>query len=194
MKTIKFLLTATVVAIVAIATAVERPKMSVVPLTPDRAVVSVQNDNAALIELSIETQKGDLVYYKKSAKPLSDYQKVFDFENLENGAYVIYLKINDTRLSKEFVVTSKEISVGDSKLRFDPYFTFEDEVLKFSFLNFENDNYKMSIYENNNLLFQDKLGKDLALTNGYDLSGLPGGNYRVVLSSFKNDFVYDLVK
>lgn len=194
MKTIKFLFTATVVAIVAIASAVEKPKMSVVPLTADRAVISVQNENAAFLELSIETKKGDLVYYKQSTKPLSNYQKVFDFEDLENGDYVINLKINDTRLSKEFKVLSNKIIVGAEKLRIDPYFVFEDNILKFSYLNLDAENYKMNIYADNDLVYQDKLGKNIAITSGYDLSNLPEGKYRVVLSSFKNDFDFELVK
>ena len=61
MKTIKLLTTLTAVAIVAIATAVEKPKMDVIPLTADRAIVSVTNENPALFEMSIETLDGSLV-------------------------------------------------------------------------------------------------------------------------------------
>ena len=61
MKTIKLLFTATVVAIAAIATAVEKPKMNVVPLTADRAIVSILNENAAFLELSIQAENGDMV-------------------------------------------------------------------------------------------------------------------------------------
>ena len=53
MKTIKFLSIIIALAIVAVAGAVEKPKMNVVPLTQERAVISIQNNNAALFELSI---------------------------------------------------------------------------------------------------------------------------------------------
>jgi len=54
----------TAVANVTIATPVEKPKMDVIPLTADRAIVSVTNENPALFEMFIETQDGDLVYFK----------------------------------------------------------------------------------------------------------------------------------
>ena len=57
MKTIKLLTTMSAVAVVAIATAVEKPKMNVIPLTADRAVVSITNENPAFFEVSIETHK-----------------------------------------------------------------------------------------------------------------------------------------
>ena len=194
MKTIKFLFTATVVAIVAIASAVEKPKMHVVPLTSDRAIVAVTNENAAHFELSIQSENGNLVYYKESTKPITSYQKVFDFENLENGNYVMNLKVNDTKLSRNFEVASKGIYVGESKLRLDPYFVFDGNVLKFSYLNFDQENFKINIYGDEGLIYQSKLGKDLALTSGYNLSKLESGNYRVILNSFNNQFVYNIEK
>ena len=194
MKTIKFLSTVVAVAVVAIASAVEKPKMSVVPMTPDRAVVSIQNDNAALFELSIIAENGDLVYYKQSTKPLNSYQKVFDFTQLENGNYTLTLKVNDTSLSKDFQVASKGIYVGESKLRFDPYFAYANDVLKLSYLNFDNENFSLNIYNDNRLVYKSKLGNEFNMVNGYDLSGLTAGKYNVVLSSMNKEYTYSLEK
>jgi len=194
MKTIKFLSTVVAVSIVAIATAVEKPKMNVVPLTPDRAVVSIQNNNAAVFELSIVADNGDLVYYKQSAKPLNSYQKVYDFKELANGDYTLTLKVNDTRLSKEFEVASSGIYVGESKLRFDPYFAFSEDVLKLSYLNFDGESYSLNIYDENGLIYKSRVGNEFNMVNGYDLSALASGTYDVVLSSASNEFTYSLVK
>ncbi len=194
MKTIKLLSTVMAVAIVAIATAVEKPKMNVVPITADRAVISIQNESAAKFELSIHAENGDLVYYKQSAKPLSTYQKVFDFENLKNGNYTLDLKVNDTRLLKDFAVSSEGLSIGESKLRFDPYFSFKDDVLKLSYLNFDKENYKLNIYSADGLVYQGRLGKEFGLSAGYDLSRLNSGKYDVVLSSYNNEYTFSLEK
>ena len=194
MKTIKFLSTVMAIAIVAVASAVEKPKMNVVPLTPDRAVISIQNDNAALFELSIVAENGDLVYYKESTKPLNSYQKIFDFTQLENGNYTLKLKINDTSLSKDFQVASKGIYVGESKLRFDPYFAFQDNVLKLSYLNFDGENFSLDIYDKDGLIYKSKLGKDFNMVSGYDLSALTEGKYDVVMSSLNKEFTFSLEK
>ena len=192
MKTIKFLFTATVVAIAAIATAVEKPKMNVVPLTSDRAILSVTNEKAAFFELSILAKNGDVVYFKQSTKPLTSYQQIFDFENLENGSYVFNLRVNDTELSRNVEVATKGIYVGESKLRFDPYFAFDGKILKLSYLNFDQEKFTFNLYNHEGLIFQSRLGNDFTLSSGYDLSNLEKGKYKIVLSSFKNEFVYNL--
>jgi len=194
MKTIKFLSTVLAVAVVAVATAVEKPKMNVVPLTPDRAVVSILNDNPAVFELSITAENGEMVYYKQSTKPLNSYQKVYDFTELENGDYTLTLKVNDTRLSKSFEVASSGIYVGDSKLRFDPYFAYDGDVLKLSYLNFDGEKYTLNIYSKDGLVYKSKLGSEFNMVSGYDLSGLTNGTYDVVLSSMDNEYTYRLVK
>ena len=194
MKTIKLIFTATVVAIAAIATAVERPKMSVEPLTVNRAVISITNERSTFFELSINSETGDLVYYKRSTKPLNSYQKIFDFKELQHGDYVLTLKVNDTKLSKSLEVSRQGISVGKSELRVDPYFDFKNGVLKFSYLNFDKESFRMSIYSQEELVFKEKIGEDFSISKGYDLSKLKTGNYEVVLSSYENEFVYSLVK
>lgn len=194
MKTIKLLSTVLAVAIVAVATAVEKPKMNVVPVSADRAVVSIMNEKAELFELSIHAEDGELVYYKQTTKPLNTYQKMFDFKNLENGNYTMNLRINDTRLSKDFSVAAKGITVGESKLRIDPYFAFADGVLKLSYLNFDEEQLNLNIYDEKGLVYKTSLGKEFNIASGYDLSGLEEGKYQVVLSSLNNDFSFSLVK
>lgn len=194
MKTIKVLFTVLAVAIVAIASAVENPQMHVTPIAADRAVVSIINQKPAYFELSVKAANGETVYYKLSNKEISNFQKVFDFKNLENGNYTMNLKINDTLISKELEVASNRIKVGESKVSFDPYFVFEGNQLKFSFLNFEEENFKVYVLKNKKTVFESKVGNDFALSSGYDFSNLEDGNYQVILSSISNEFVYSIEK
>lgn len=194
MKTIRTLLTLSAVAIVAIATAVERPKMNVTPLTANLATVSITNENAAYFELSIKSENGETIYYKESSKPITDYKKTYDFTNLENGNYEFSLRVNDTQLSKKFAVSNHEISVGEQKLRFDPYFSFTNNELKFSFLNFDQENVSMNIYNSEGLVFEKKIGNDFTISKGFNLAKLEPGKYTVYLSSSSDEYVYNLVK
>jgi hypothetical protein len=184
----------TAVAIAAIATAVEKPKMDVIPLNADQAIVTITNENPALFEMSIETTNGEMVYYKLTTDASTKYQQVFDFANLEKGKYLLNLKVNDTKVIREFEVTGKNIYVGESKLRFDPYFSFKNDMLKFSYLNFDQENYHLYIYNDEGLIFQKKIGNDFTLQNGFNLSKLESGNYKVVLSSRNNEFAINIVK
>ncbi|KJF42995.1 hypothetical protein LH29_16535 [Draconibacterium sediminis] len=194
MKTIKLLSTVLAVAIVAVATAVEKPKMSVTPMSADKAVVTIMNENASLFELSIHAEDGELVYYKQTTKPLTSYQKIYDFKNLENGNYTMNLRVNDTRLIKDIEVASNGIFVGESKLRIDPFFAFADGILKMSYLNFDEEKLSLNIYDENGLVYQSDLGKEFNVASGYDLSALRAGKYEVILSSYNNEFTFSLEK
>lgn len=194
MKTIKLVFTVMAVAIAAIATGVEKPKVNVVPLSTDRAIVSIENENPAQFEVSIEADNGDLVYYKKTNEPITDYRKVYDFKDLEAGNYVFNLKVNDTSVSNEFSVSPKGIVIGEKKMRFAPYFNYKEGVLQLSYLNFDKEPLKLNFYNSEGLVYQTELGKDFNIATGYDLSNLEKGNYKVVLSSYSNEYAYDIVK
>lgn len=182
------------VAVAAIVTGVEKPKMNVIPVTLDRAIVSIENENPAQFEVSIEAENGDLVYYKQSSNPITDYRKVFDFKDLEAGSYVFNLKVNETSVSNEFSVSHKGIVVGEKKMRFAPYFNYNNQVLKLSYLNFDEEPLKLKFFGEDGLVYQTQLGKDFNIATGYDLTNLEKGAYTVVLSSYNNEFTYNLVK
>ncbi|HKJ79824.1 MAG TPA: hypothetical protein VKA10_09825 [Prolixibacteraceae bacterium] len=177
MKTIKLFITVTALAIAAIVNAVENPKLNVIPLTANRAVVSAINEKEAVFEISVKTKKdGVLVYYKQTNQPLDNYKKIYDFEALEDGAYVLNLKVNNTVVSREFEVNFDGIRVGDSKMKYAPYFNFDNGNLKFSYLNFDKENLKLKIYKGGELVYKSTLGNDFAVSEGYDLSKLKAVN------------------
>ena len=195
MKTIKLFITVTALAIAAIVNAVENPKLNVIPLTANRAVVSAINEKEAVFEISVKTKKdGVLVYYKQTNQPLDNYKKIYDFEALEDGAYVLNLKVNNTVVSREFEVNFDGISVGDSKMKYAPYFNFDNGNLKFSYLNFDKENLKLKIYKSGELVYKSTLGNDFAVSEGYDLSKLESGEYRVQLASANEEYNFDIVK
>ena len=194
MKTIKLAFTVAAFAAATIATAVEKPKMNVIPLNSERAVVTVTNEKAAIFEVSIEAENGEMVYYKQTSEPVTDFKQIYDFKDLADGNYVLNLKVNDTKVMNDFQVTGNGIEVGESKVRFAPYFDFKNNELKLSYLNFDQENLRLYFYNNEGLVYESKLGKDFSITTGYDLSGLNSGNYKVVLSSYNNEFTYNLVK
>ena len=194
MKTKRSLATILAVAIGVLASAIEKPKMSFEALNSDRAIVTVLNKNAAHLEVSIFTDKNEMVYFKQTDKPLTSYQKIFDFENLENGDYLLKIKVDNVQNNRWFSVTSTKIYIGESKEIFEPYYDFDGKDLKFSLFNNNEENYKLKIYNDYGLIYKSKIGSDTFINSGYDLSNLEDGKYRVVLASGSNEFVYNLEK
>ncbi len=194
MKTIKFFLPLVAVALVLIATATEKPKMNVIPLEDDKALIAIASEKPAYFELSIESQNGDLLYFKESSTEITDLRQVIDYSNLENGLYKLKLKVNDTFVSRDIEVNNSGLIIAEAKMKYAPYFTYSGDVLKLSFLNFEKESINLKIYSKGNLIFENKLGKGFVLNAGYNLSNLEKGNYTVELSSLSNDFSYNIEK
>jgi hypothetical protein len=194
MKTIKILSVLTLVAVVGIAAATEKPKMNVIPLGNEKALIAIENEKPAYFELSIESQYGDLVYYKESATELTNLRQVINYAALEKGSYSMKLKVNDTFLKTDFTIDHKSMMVGESRMEYAPYFEFKNNDLKFSYLNFDKENMGIKIINNGEVVFEKKLGKDFIITSGYDLSKLDAGKYQVELTSMNNQFTYDIEK
>ncbi len=194
MKTIKFSLTIIAVALVFAATAVEKPTVNVISLNDEKALIAAQNENPAYFELSIVAKNGDLVYYKESANEITNLRQVIDYSDMDNGTYTLKLKVNDTYVSKDFEISDKGMIAGESKMEYAPYFAYNDDLLKFSFLNFDRQNVNFKIYNDGDLVFENKLGNNFVLTNGYDLSNLEKGKYQVELSTPNNYFTYNIEK
>lgn len=191
MKTIATMIFAVVTMV---ATAVEKPKMHVIPVTADRAVVALTNENPARFEITMKDQDGRVVYYKKTSGTSTDYRKVFDFSDLEKGTYELSFKINNTLIKRNIEIGNGAIQVNDSELRFDPYFKMDGNVLKLSYLNFDENELLLSLFKNNDVVYQSFIGKEFNTLRGFDLSKLENGRYEVVLADGDNEYSYTVEK
>lgn len=194
MKTIKLALTVTAVAIATILAAVEKPRINVIPVNSEKAIIAIQNVQPTNFEISIKAENGEQVYYKQSGNKITEYSQVFDFKRLDKGNYVLNLKVNDTRLTNKFKVTKDGLILGEEVINYGPYFDYRNNELIISYLNIKQENIKMYLYNNNELVYETRLGSDFNLTKGYDLSKLTKGSYRVVMGSNENKYTFSLEK
>jgi hypothetical protein len=194
MKTKQFLFTFALVAFALVSGAVEKPKMNVIPLSDEKALIAVANEKPAYFELSILSEKGDLVYYKESSSEITDFRQLINYSNLENGNYTLKLKVKDTYVSRNLAINNNEMIVGETKMMYAPYFALENDILKLSFLNFDEENMKFRILQDGELVFENRLGNEFVISEGFDISKLEKGNYEIELSSYKNQFSYNIEK
>lgn len=196
MKTIKSLSKVTMLlAFVAFANtlmATGNLRLNIVPLNSEKAVVGISNSEAANFQITIENNNGEKIFYKETRSNDPDYQRVFDFSELENGDYKMTVAINGELAEREFSINENNIAVGKEKKVGEPYFNYKDGVLKISYLNFSEENLKLDFYKNNDLVYSQKLGNKFNVVEGYNLSKLAGGAYSVVLSGNDKTFTYEV--
>jgi hypothetical protein len=135
-----------------------------------------------------------IVYYKQTMKSNGDYRKIYDFSNLENGKYELSFKVNDTLVKRDLEIRNGAILVGASELRYDPFFKLEGDVLKLSYLNFDQNNLKLVFMKDREVVYESTLGREFNTVRGFDLSKLQKGSYDVVLADGSNDFYYTFEK
>lgn len=167
-------------------------KVNILPLTSETAVVAISNTVAANFQISIENEKGEVVYYKETEADSKDYRKVFDFSNLDKGDYKLSVSIDGMSSERTFRIADTNIAVGKEKSLLEPYFAYQNGILKLSYLNFPEDNLSVNFYDENTLVYSKSIGDKFNVTEGFDLSKLDKGAYSVVLSSESETFSYKL--
>ncbi len=167
-------------------------KVNILPLNSETAVVAISTVDAANLQISIENDRGEKVYYKETDAENKDYRKVFDFSNLDRGDYKLTVTTNGLTTERTFSIDSENIAVGKEKSLIEPYFAYKNGVLKVSYLNFPEENVNLNFYANNDLVYSKEIGTKFNVTEGYDLSKLDKGSYSVVLSTDSKSYSYDL--
>jgi hypothetical protein len=169
-------------------------KVYIVPVEKDRTVVQIQNITESNYEIELTNEKGDLVFYKKTDAPTAMYAGHYNFSMLNDGNYNLTVKTSDEKLENSLNIANGRLKTIDQKRVVAPYFTVRDNRLELSYLNFELEDLKVMIYDNNTLLFERKLKPEFAINYGLDISNLKSGKYDAVLVAENNSFEYQITK
>lgn len=166
-------------------------RVDILPLNAERAVVAISNSEESRFEISLKNASGEVVYYQETEGSLADYRKVYDFSNMEPGTYTLEVSIDGATSKRQFDIDGHNINVGKLKSVVEPYFAFNEDVLRISYLNFPGDKMELLIYDGDELLIYNKaLENTFSVNEGLNLSKLKNGNYQVVLASGEETFGY----
>lgn len=195
MKTRNFVLTALALIVAATVSATKIPTLSVIPVEKQKALVTFEASKPASVELSVKNNAGEVLYYKKSKTPVDNMRLVFDFQDLKDGVYDVCFELNNCKINREVTISKNQVkSVGEQKRSFGPYCKFEDNLLKLSYLNNNQQNVLMNIYQNGQHLAGRKLGNEMCIQKVFDLSKLESGQYEIVLSSSNDEYLFTVSK
>jgi len=185
---------ATIIAFVAfanVAFATGNLKVNILPLDSDKAVVAISNNTGSTFQISIENKYGDVVFYKETSDPATDYSKIYDFSKLEKGDYSLHVAIDGEKISRNFSIGKDNILVGATKSVVEPFFSYANNVLKISYLNFSGKNVNITFYNNAGLVSTKSAGAKFNLNKGFDVSKLAAGDYSVTLSADNDEYSYN---
>ncbi len=168
-------------------------RVDILPINTERAVVAISSNSASQYEISIKDATGEVIYYKETEGTTSDYRKIFDFSKLEAGDYSVVASINGETSVRNFTI-GQEIAVGNMSYVVDPVFSFDENILRVSFLNYPGEEVSLHVYDGNELIYSKSIENSFAVNEGLNLSKLAGGNYQVVLATANDVFDYSISK
>lgn len=167
-------------------------KVNIQPLSAEKAVVMISSLTDSNLKISVEDSQGRTVYYKEIAEPTGDYRKVYDFSDLYAGSYKLTVESDRLVTERNFEIKDWKIVVGDEKTTLEPFFSYNEGLLRCSYLNFSKENLKLYVFDKNQLLYTKDLGRDFSINEALNLSKLDKGTYTAVLSAKDNEFSYDV--
>jgi hypothetical protein len=194
MKNLKSILGGAVLLLVSSAVlATGNMKVNILP-SNEKTLVQVLNVAESNYEIELKNERGDLVFYKKTDSPATTYAQHYDFSLLNDGNYSLTVKGTNEKMENTLKIKKGNVEVLNQRKEVAPFFTVRDNRIEVSYLNFELENLKVMLYDNNTLLFEKNLEPEFAVNYGLDLSNLKSGKYDAVLTSGNNFFEYQITK
>lgn len=180
MKTILFGMIAILGAGVAMASG--NLKVNLASNDAELAVVEITNTNMSNYEIELSDEFGNQLYRMETTAPLKELEKRYNLSELQDGNYRYTVKVDKEQITKRLAIEFGEIKVTDIRKTLEPYFCLEGDIIKLSYLNYEHEDIKVYLYDNDDtLLYESNLGNHLAIHRGFNLSALKPGTYDLVL-------------
>jgi hypothetical protein len=155
--------------------------------------VEISNVKMSQFEIEVMSENGDVVFYKETKAPATNYKRNYDFSRLEDGTYFFTVRIDNESTKTKFDIERGQVNIVEEEKMVDPVFVFENKELKLSYLNFNGDNTTLIVYDSSrSQLYEKDLKSDFVTQHGIDFSKTPKGTYEVVLSSGNEVHSYDV--
>jgi|GEM_PF-3793596 len=180
MKTKSITLMLLVLVFTASAFATEVPKMNVLAMNESKVYVAAETSTTAPTEITVLNTAGETVYIKRT-KAAPQFRMVLNLQELEDGTYTIRLRSGELFTKREIILTEGLISVKKPVNEFEPYFSYENGKVLLSYLNSNQSDVSLMIFNGNTLVFDSKLGSDLTIQRSFDLSKLMEDDFEFVL-------------
>ncbi len=165
--------------------------LNLIPVEDQKVLVAFESLIPGQISLTLTDSDERVVYYKSTFSPKAEYRGIYNLSELQDGAYTLSVNSGDARISRNIEIKNKELAFSDPVFGNTPVFSLNKQLLDISFLNNQLENVSVQIFRNNSLVYASQLGDGLVVQNRFDLSRLPGGDYRVYLVSGNDTYTFD---
>lgn len=167
-------------------------KVTLLPVAGEKAVMDISAISNSNFKITVTDVQNQIVFFKETSEPAENYHKVYDFSDLQEGLYFLTVESKDLKSECQFEKKHGSIEVGKEKLTLEPFFGYEDGIIRCTYLNFPKEKVKISLYEDDQLLYSKEIGRNFNVHEGLNVSKLGKGEYVAVLSAGNNEYYYPI--
>jgi len=167
-------------------------KVNILPVDSEKALIAISTLSDSNFNITITDNNDHIVYYRENTNPGENYRKVYNFSDLEDGTYKLTVVSNDLTSERQFDKSHGLIKVGEEKTTLEPFFGYEDGILRCSYLNFTKEDMTLYFFKNNEPIYSKKIGRDFNIQQALNLSKLGRGTYEAVLTAGGKQFSYPI--
>jgi len=167
-------------------------KVNIQPISAEKALVAISSLTDSNLKITVEDSQGRIVYYKEVDEPTGDYKKVYDFSDLDAGNYKLSVESDRLTSERSFEIKNWKIEVGNEKTTIEPFFGYNEGLLRCSYLNFPKDDLTLYFFDQKQLIYTKEIGRNFNVSEALNLSKLDKGNYTAILSTKDKDYSYDI--
>jgi len=157
-----------------------------------RAAVVYTSNEAGNYTLSIETKGGDEVLYSEYIRTAGKQARVFDFLNLEDGAYKVVAKKNGKRMERVFNIKDGELSYS-GRVVVDPIFKASGTRAIIELPNEQGKNVYVKIIDPKGEVLYSAIETNEVRKN-FEFSNVDAGDYTVLVDIDGDDYHFDYIK
>ncbi len=157
-----------------------------------RAAIVYTSHEAGNCTLSVETKNGDEVLYSEYVRAMGKTARVFDFLNLEDGAYKVVAKKNGKRMERAFNIKDGELSYT-GRVVVDPIFKASGTRAIIELPNEQGKNVLVKIIDSKGEVLYSAIEKNEVRKN-FEFSEVEAGDYTVLVDIDGDDYHFDYSK
>lgn len=159
-----------------------------------KALVEIKNDYDLNYEIKIYNSDGERIYRHKTAKASSEFARPIDLSELDHGWYKMEVNTDGAKFTKHLIINNSGAILAKSVKQTEPFFGFKNNTIVVSHLNHAQDDVRLLLYQNGQLLLEKALENRFALNYGVDISKLDRGNYQLILVSGDDSYKFEVKK
>ncbi|MFX0557587.1 hypothetical protein ACOCEA_12375 [Maribacter sp. CXY002] len=168
------------------------PKVSVISLRKDRSVVLKLDASSENVSIRLKDEQLNTIYSENLSK--GSYNKKLNMSDLEDGVYFLSTEDKFKTYSYTIEITGEVVKLVATKEADKPYFRKTSEKVFVNFLNLDNSNVSLKVYdEEYRLVYTETIKDTFVVEKAFNFEDAVSGTYTVVVSNDANTFVEEFV-